>query len=88
MKTEVKILGFFFRNYIKIDHGHCIIKYNKYMAGGGGGGLYVVKIRTGSNDINAVSVLKSAAFKVFKLVNPDTKIDFAAFTRWVARRTS
>ena len=48
----------------------------------------MVKIRTGSNDINTVSVLKSEAFKVFKLVNPDTKIDFAAFTHWVARRTS
>ena len=31
--------------------------------------------------INTIDVLKSAAFKVFKLVNPYDKIDFLAFTR-------
>ena len=31
--------------------------------------------------INMIDVLKSAALKVFKLVNPDDKTDFLAFTR-------
>ena len=31
--------------------------------------------------INTIDVLKSAAFRVFKLVNPDDKMDFLAFTR-------
>ena len=30
---------------------------------------------------NLIDVVKSVAFKVFKLVNPDDKIDFLAFTR-------
>ena len=30
--------------------------------------------------INTIDVLKSAAFKVFKLVNPDDKMGFLAFT--------
>ena len=31
--------------------------------------------------INTIDVLKGAAFKVFKLVNPNDKMDFLAFTR-------
>ena len=31
--------------------------------------------------INTIDVLKSDALKVFKLVNPDDKMDFLAFTR-------
>ena len=34
--------------------------------------------------INTVDILKRTAFKVFRLVNPDAKIDFLAFTRRVA----
>ena len=30
---------------------------------------------------NSIDVVKSVAFKVFKLVNPDDKMDFLAFTR-------
>ena len=31
--------------------------------------------------LNTIDVLKVSAFKVFKLVNPDEKMDFLAFTR-------
>ena len=34
--------------------------------------------------INTTDVLNSDAFKVFKLVNPDDKIDFLAFTHRIA----
>ena len=34
--------------------------------------------------INTVDVLKNTAFKVFKLINPDAKMDVLAFTLRVA----
>ena len=33
--------------------------------------------------INMIDILKSAAFKVFNLVNPDNKMDFLAFTHHI-----
>ena len=70
--TTVKHWDSSSRHHIKIDHPHCITKYNKYMG------------RVDSHYINTVDTLKSAAFKDFKLVNPDARMDFLPFTCWVA----
>ena len=76
------------QNYIKINRHNCITKYNKHMGGvdslDAHVSVYRIDVRGKKwhwpHYINTIDVLKSAAFKVFKLVNPDDKIDFLAFT--------
>ena len=77
------------RNYIKINRPNCITEYNKHMGGvdslDAHVSVYRIDVRGKKwhwpHYINTIDVLKSAAFKVFKLVNPDDKMDFLAFTR-------
>ena len=86
--TQVKRWDSSQRNYIKINRYNCIIKYNKHMGGVDSLDAHVSVYRTDVREkkwywphyINTIDVLKSAAFKVFKLVNPDDKMDFLAFT--------
>ena len=77
------------RNYIKINWTNCITEYRKHMGGVDSLDAHVIvcwidvrgKKWYWPHYINTIDVLKSAAFKVFKLVNPDDKMDFLAFTR-------
>ena len=76
------------RNYIKINQPNCITEYNKHMGGvdslDAHVSVYRIDVRGKKwywpHYINTIDVLKSPAFKVFKLVNPDDKMDFLAFT--------
>ena len=76
-------------NYIKINQPNCIAEYNKQMGEVDSVDAHVSVYRIDVRGkkwywphyINTIDLLKSAAFKVFKLVNPDDKIDFLAFTR-------
>ena len=87
--TQVKRWDSSQRNYIKINWPNCITEYNKHMGGvdslDAHVSVYRIDVRGKKwhwpHYINTIDVLKSAAFKVFKLVNPDDKMDFLAFTR-------
>ena len=87
--TQVKRWDSSQRNYIKINRPNCITEYNKHMGGvdslDAHVSVYRIDVRGKKwywpHYINTIDVLKSAAFKVFKLVNPDDKMDFLAFTR-------
>ena len=87
--TQVKRWDSSQRNYIKINRPNCITEYNKHMGGvdslDAHVSVYRIDVRGKKwywlHYINTIDVLKSAAFKVFKLVNPYDKIDFLAFTR-------
>ena len=88
--TTVKCLDSSFRNHIKIDLPHCITKYNKYMDGIDFLDVLVSVYRIDVHGKKCywpnyvITVDLRAAFNVFKLVNPDLKIDFLAFTCQVA----
>ena len=88
--TTVKRLDSSFRNHIKIDLPHCITKYNKYMDGIDSLDVLVSVYRIDVHGKKCywpnyvITVDLRAAFNVFKLVNPDLKIDFLAFTCQVA----
>ena len=77
--------------YIKIDRPNCITQYNKHMGGvdylDALVSVYRINVRGKKwywpHFINTIDVLKSAAFKMFKMVNPDEKMDFLGFTRRV-----
>ena len=47
--------------------------------------MYVVRTGTGPITSNTIDVLESVTFQVFKLVNPDAKISFLAFTSRVVK---
>ena len=87
--TQVKRWDSSQRNYIKINRPNCIAEYNKHMGGVDSldalVSVYQIDVRGKKwywpHYINTTDVLKSAAFKVFKLVNPNDKMDFLAFTR-------
>ena len=82
--TTVKRCDSFFRNHIKTDCPHCITKYNEYIGRvdflDALVSVYQIDVHGMKwcwvQCINTVGKLKSAAFKVFKLVNPDAKVDF------------
>ena len=70
-------------NEITENRSNCITEYNKHMGGvdslDAHVSVYRINVR-GKNwywphYINTIDVLKSAAFKVFKLVSPDDKMD-------------
>ena len=88
--TTVKRLDSSFRNHIKIDLPHCITKYNKYMDGIDSLDVLVSVYRIDVHGKKCywpnyvINVDLRAAFNVFKLVNPDLKIDVLAFTFQVA----
>ena len=90
--TTVKRWDSSARNHIKIDCPHCIKKCNKYIGGVDSLDALVSLYRIDVHGkkwywlhyINTVKVLKSAAFKVFQLINSDAKIGFLTFTRRVA----
>ena len=78
------------QNYIKINRPNCITKCSKQMGRVESLDAHVNVYRTDGREkkqywphyINTIHVLKSAAFKVHKLVNPNDKMDFfLAFTR-------
>ena len=87
--TQVKRWDSSQRDYIKINRPNCITAYNKHMGGvdclDAHVSLYRIDMRGKKwywpHYINTIDLLKRAAFKVFKLVNPDDKMDFLAFTR-------
>ena len=67
--------------YIKLNHPNYIAEYNKHMSGVDSldamVGVHGIDV-CGKNSywpyyINTIDLLKSAAFKVFKLSNPDSK---------------
>ena len=80
------------RNYFKIDFPYCITKYNKCMdrldSLDALASVYWIDVRCMKcywlHYINTFDILKSAEFKVLKLVNPDAKMDSLAFTGRVA----
>ena len=82
--TTVKRLHYSSTNHIKINRPYCITKYNKYMGRVDYLDALVSVYQIDVPDkkwywphyINTVDVHKSAAFKVFKLVNPDAKTNF------------
>ena len=86
--TQVKCWNSSQQNYTKINRPNCITEYNKHMGGvdslDAHVSVYRIDVRGKKwywpHYINMIDVLKSAAFKVFKLVNPDAKMDFLAFT--------
>ena len=75
-------------NYIKVNRSNCITEYNKHMGGVDSLNAHVSVYRIDVRGkkwywppyINTIAVLKSAAFKVFKLVSLDNEMDFLAFT--------
>ena len=89
--TTVKRWSPEIRDYINIDRPNCISLYNKHMGGVDSldslVSVYRIDIRGKKwywpHYINTIDVLKSAAFKVFKLSNPEAKMDFLQFTRRV-----
>ena len=89
--TQMKRWDLSQRNYIKINWTNCITEYRKHMGGVDSLDAHVIvcwidvrgKKWYWPHYINTIDVLKSAAFKVFKLVNPDDKMDFLAFTRCI-----
>ena len=90
--TQVKRWDWSQRNYIKINRPNCITEYNKHMGGvdslDAHVSIYRIDVRGKkwywSHYINTIDVVKSAAFKVFKFVNPDDNMDFLAFTRRIS----
>ena len=72
-----------------MNQPNCITEYNKHMGGveslNAHVSVYRIHVRGKKwywpHYINTTDVLKGAAFKVFKLVNPNDKMDFLAFTR-------
>ena len=75
--------------YVKLNHPNYIAEYNKHMSGVDSldamVGVYRIDV-CGKNwywpyYINTIDLLKSVAFKVFKLSNPDVKMDFLGFKR-------
>ena len=80
------------RNYFKIDFPYCITMYNKCMdrldSLDALASVYWIDVRCMKcywlHYINTFDILKSAEFKVLKLVNPDAKMDSLAFTGRVA----
>ena len=82
--TQVKRWDSSQRIYIKINRPNCITEYNKHMGGvdslDAHVSVYRIDVRGKKwywpHYINTIDVLKSAAFKVFKLVNPYDKMDF------------
>ena len=79
--TQVKCWDSSQWSYIKINRPNCITEYNKHMGGVDSLDAHASVIQTDvrakklywPHYINTIDVLKSAAFKVFKLVNPDDK---------------
>ena len=89
--TQVKLWGSSQRICIKINRSNCITEYNKHMAWVDSLDAHVSVYRTDVRGkkrywphyTNTIDVLKSAAFKFFKLVNPNDKMDFLSFTRHI-----
>ena len=75
--------------YINIDRPNCITVYIKHMGGvdllDAHVSVYRIDVRGKKwywpHYIHTLDVLKSAAFKVFRLTYPCDKMDFLAFTR-------
>ena len=75
--------------FIKLDYPNYITKYNKHADGidslDATVGIYRIDVSGlkwyWPHYINTIDVLKSTAFKVFKLSNPDVKMDFLGFKR-------
>lgn len=77
------------KTYITVNRPNCITEYNKHMGGVDSldalVSVYRIDVRGKKwywhHYINIIDVFKSAAFNVFKIANPDAKINFLSFTR-------